>query len=57
MKQEQINKPFSISKRLVYDAWKEVRANKGSADIDSVSTEACEQSTGTNLLIYCSFDK
>ena len=34
MKQEQINKPFSISKQLVFDAWKGVKENKGSAGID-----------------------
>jgi Retron-type reverse transcriptase len=49
MKQEQINKPFSISKHLVYDAWKGVKANKGSAGIDRVSIKGYEQSLGNNL--------
>ena len=49
MKQEQRNKPFSISKQVVYTAWKEVRANKGSAGIDAVSTKEYEQELGTRL--------
>jgi len=49
MKQEQSNKPFSISKHLVYDAWKEVRANKGSAGIDAVSIKDYEQELGKQL--------
>ena len=49
MKQEQINKPFSISKRLVYEAWKEVRQNKGSAGIDAVGIMDYELELGKNL--------
>ena len=49
MKQEQSNKPFSISKHLVYDAWKEVRANKGSAGIDADSIKDYEQELGKQL--------
>ena len=49
MKQEQFNKPFSIPKRLVYDAWKGVKENRGSAGIDAVSIKDYEQSLGKNL--------
>ena len=49
MKQEQSNKPFSITKHSVYDAWKEVRENKGSAGIDAVSIKDYEQELGKNL--------
>ena len=50
MKQEQINKPFSIPKQTVYAAWKEVKkGNRGSAGIDKVSIEEYQQSTGKNL--------
>lgn len=49
MKQEQINKPFLISKRLIYEAWKGVKANKGSSGIDEVSIAEYEQSLGSNL--------
>ena len=37
MKQEQINKPFSIPKQLIFAAWKGVKENRGSAGIDAVS--------------------
>ena len=49
MKQEQLNKPFSISKHAVYASWKEVRKNKGSAGIDTVSIKDYEQELGKNL--------
>jgi RNA-directed DNA polymerase len=49
MKQEQINKPFSISKQSVYDAWKEVKQNRGSAGIDSVTLKDYESELGSNL--------
>jgi len=49
MNQEQSNKPFSISKHIVYNAWKEVKENKGSAGIDSVSVKDYEQSLRNNL--------
>ena len=49
MNQEQINKPFSIPKPLVYNAWKEVKANKGSAGIDQVSIKDYSQSLSSNL--------
>jgi len=49
MKQGQINKPFSISKQVVYSAWKEVKKNKGSAGIDAVTIQDYEQELGENL--------
>ena len=49
MKQEQRIKPFSISKHVVFTAWKEVNANKGSAGIDTISTEDYGQELGKNL--------
>ena len=49
MKQEESNKPFSISKQVVYTAWQEVRANKGSAGIDAVSISDYEQELGKHL--------
>ena len=49
MNQEQCNKPFSIPKPLIYDAWKEVKENRGSAGIDMVSIKDYGQSLGNNL--------
>ena len=49
MKQEQVNKPFSISKQLVFDAWKGVKENKGSAGIDNVSIKDYGQVLSKNL--------
>ena len=49
MRQEQCNKPFSISKHTVYDAWKEVKENKGSAGIDAVSIKDYAQNLSKNL--------
>jgi RNA-directed DNA polymerase len=49
MNQEQINKPFSIPKQLVFDAWKGVKENRGSAGIDTVSIKDYEQLLGKNL--------
>jgi len=49
MKQEQCSKPFSIPKPLVYEAWKEVKLNKGSAGIDQISIKAYAQSLSSNL--------
>jgi len=49
MKQEDTNKPFQISKQVVHTAWKEVKANKGSAGIDGVSTKSYEEHLGKNL--------
>ena len=35
-------KPFEISKRLVWRAWEQVKANKGAAGVDGVSIEEFE---------------
>ena len=49
MKQEQINKPFSISRHVVYAAWKDVKENKGSAGIDAVRISDYERELVRNL--------
>src|SRR5690348_2048237 len=40
-------KPFEIGKRLVYEAWEQVRANKGAPGVDTVSIGVFEQQWGT----------
>ena len=42
-------KPFKTPKRLVYQAYKEVKANQGSAGIDEVSIEDFEKDLKNNL--------
>lgn len=42
-------KPFQISKRLVWEAWKRIKANKGSAGIDGVTLEQYEANLIRNL--------
>ncbi len=42
-------KPFTISKRLVYEAYKRVKANKGSAGIDEQSIYDFDQDLKNNL--------
>jgi len=42
-------KPFDISKQEVWDAWVEVRGNKGSSGVDGVSIEAFETDLKNNL--------
>jgi RNA-directed DNA polymerase len=42
-------KPFAISKRMVWEAYKKVRANKGAAGIDEKSLEDFESSLENNL--------
>lgn len=42
-------KPFSISKWLVWEAYREVKANKGTAGVDGVSLEEFEQDLKNNL--------
>jgi RNA-directed DNA polymerase len=49
MKQEEFNKPFSIPKRFIFDAWKGVKENRGSAGIDAISVKEYEQFLGKNL--------
>ena len=36
-------KPFDISKRMVWEAYLRVKANKGAAGVDGVSIEQFEQ--------------
>ncbi len=42
-------KPFTISKRLVWEAWKRVKANGGTHGVDSVSLETFEGKLSKNL--------
>jgi len=43
------NKPFNISKTLVWEAYQEVKANKGAAGVDLESIEAFEKDLKDNL--------
>jgi RNA-directed DNA polymerase len=42
-------KPFAISKRLVWEAWRRVKANKGAAGVDEESIQAFEENLRGNL--------
>jgi RNA-directed DNA polymerase len=42
-------KPFEIGKRLIVEAWKKVRANKGAPGVDAVSIGLFEQQWRDNL--------
>jgi RNA-directed DNA polymerase len=42
-------KSFEIPKRLVYEAWKKVRANDGAPGVDRVSIIEFESHEGDNL--------
>lgn len=42
-------KPFDIPKRLVWKAWKQVKANKGAAGVDGQSIADFEADLGNNL--------
>jgi RNA-directed DNA polymerase len=42
-------KPFAISKRLVWEAWRRVKANKGAAGVDEESIQAFEANLRGNL--------
>ena len=44
-----MGKPFIISKQAVYEAYKRVKANKGSAGVDNESIEDFEANLGNNL--------
>ena len=43
------DKPFSIDKQLVYEAYKAVRANAGAAGVDGQTIEQFEAELGDNL--------
>ncbi|WP_249385041.1 reverse transcriptase domain-containing protein [Nocardia uniformis] len=43
------DKPFTISKRLVWEAYKRVKANKGAAGVDRQSIEDFETDLRNNL--------
>jgi RNA-directed DNA polymerase len=42
-------KPFAISKRLVWEAWRRVKANRGAAGVDEESIQAFEANLRDNL--------
>ena len=42
-------KPFEIDKRLIYEAWEKVRANKGAPGVDAVSIGLFEERLKDNL--------
>lgn len=42
-------KSFGIPKRMVYDAYKAVKANRGGAGIDHISMEMFDQDLANNL--------
>jgi len=46
-------KPFEISKRLVWEAYERVKANKGAAGVDGQSLEAFEEDLKGNLYKIC----
>jgi RNA-directed DNA polymerase len=42
-------KPFAVSKRLVWEAWLRVKANRGAAGVDEQSIQAFEANLAGNL--------
>ena len=42
-------KPFEISKRLIWEAWKRVAANKGAPGVNKESIDAYQNRLGQNL--------
>jgi RNA-directed DNA polymerase len=47
--QDTTNKPFSIDKRRVYEAYKAVKSNGGAAGVDRQTIEQFEADLGGNL--------
>jgi len=45
-------KPYDISKRLVWDAWEQVKENHGAAGVDGVSIAAFEKDPKTLVERY-----
>src|SRR4051794_8933454 len=43
------NKPFSIEKRRVYEAYKAVKSNRGAAGVDGQTLKMFEKDLGRNL--------
>ena len=43
------NKPFNIDKRLVYEAYKAVKSNRGAAGVDEQTIEQFEADLSGNL--------
>jgi RNA-directed DNA polymerase len=43
------NKPFSIDKRLVYEAYKAVKSNRGAAEVDEQTIEQFDADLSGNL--------
>ena len=43
------NKPFNIDKRLVYEAYKAVKSNRGAAGVDAQTIEQFEADLSENL--------
>src|SRR5215471_3338075 len=46
---EPVVKSFEIDKRLIYQAWEKVRANKGAPGVDAVSIAVFEEQLKGNL--------
>ena len=44
-----INRPFSIEKRRVYEAYKAVKSNRGAAGVDGQTLEMFETDLAGNL--------
>jgi RNA-directed DNA polymerase len=44
-----VGKPFVISKRLVWEAWRRVKANRGAEGVDEESIQAFEENLRDNL--------
>ena len=43
------NKPFAISKLMVWEAWRQVKANKGAPGVDGQDLEEFEADLKSNL--------